>query len=92
MDDRSPIAWVLAVFALAGATLLRVSSIEEGKSGSFLVGAAIGSVAIALLIAALIRLGYVKLIRKGRPVWTAWTLVIAAFITLLVSAGRADEG
>ena len=90
--DRTALAWTLGAFALGFATLLRVTSIEEGHSGSYIAGAAIGSLAISLLIAALLRLGYVKLIRKGRPVWTAWTLVVAAVITLFVAAGRAGEG
>ena len=86
--DRSPLAWVLGALALALATVLRVASIEDGHTTAFLIGSALGSVVASLLIALLLRFAYVRLIRKGRPLWSAWVLVIAAVISVLVAASR----
>ena len=83
------VAWWLAGLALAVATLLRILGLDEGHSTGYVIGAAFGSVAGALLIALLLRFLYVRFARRGRPLWSPWTLVIAAVISLIVAVGRA---
>jgi hypothetical protein len=89
--ERGGVGWVLAGLALAGATLLRILGIDDGHSTGYVVGAALGSVAGSLLVALLMRFLYVRFARRGRPLWSPWTLVIAAVISLVVAVGRAGE-
>lgn len=56
-------------------------------------GAVVGRLAFPWILAAAIRFGWVKLVRKdGRPVFVSpWTVVIAAVAYLLMVAGAAGS-
>ena len=88
MHDRSAPAWALAALLLALVTFDRVTARWEGHSGSFVLGALIGSVAVSVLVALLVRVVYLRLTRKHGHKWSAWTLVIAAAVTLIVGVLR----
>jgi hypothetical protein len=88
--DRGGVGWVLAGLALAAAVVLRVLGIE-GRSTGYVIGAALGAAAAGVLIALLVRFVYVRFVQRGRPLWSPWTLVIAAVITLVVAVARAGE-
>lgn len=66
------VAWIAACLALALATVLRVLGFDD-RSTAYLVGGALGSVVAAVLIALLLRFLYVRLLRRGRPIWSPWT-------------------
>jgi hypothetical protein len=84
------VAWIAAGLALALTTALRVLGFDD-RSTAYLVGGALGSVVAAVLIALLLRFLYVRLLRRGRSIWSPWTVVIAAVVTLIVAVGRAGS-
>ena len=84
------VAWIAACLALALATILRVLGLDD-RSTAYLLGSATGSVVAAVLVALLLRFLYVRLVRRDRPVWSPWTLVIAAVVSLIVAVGRAGS-
>jgi hypothetical protein len=86
--DRSPLAWALAAILLAVVTFDRVTARWEGHSTSFVLGALIGSVLLSVFVAWLVRRAYLRLIRKQGHTWSAWTLVIAAAVTLVIGVLR----
>lgn len=91
---KRPLTITAALFALAILLWLLTSfgslNEEPGNSTSFLIGAFIGRAAISLLIAALARLLYVKLTKRGR-FWSPWIFVLAACLTLPLVCAEAAE-
>ena len=80
---------------LASATLLALIAVAAGvrerdESTAYAVGAAIGTLMIGLLIAVVIRLLW-KLVRKGAPTRSPWTLLIACPFSLLSLIGAANR-
>ena len=88
--DRTA-GWVLASVAVVAAAVLRVATRDDEHSTAWLIGGVIGSIVAGVLIGLALRFAYVKLIRKGAPVWSPWVLVIAAVVSLVVAASRAGE-
>src|SRR5919108_929604 len=78
---------------LTGAFFLLVFSFptaEDQEEGTaYALGAFFGALALPLAIAFVLRLAYVKLIRRyGRPVWSPWLVFVAGIIAFLARAGR----
>lgn len=84
------VAWIAAGLALALATALRVLGFDD-RSAPYMVGGALGSLVAAMLVALLLRFLYVRLLRRDRPIWSPWMLVIAAVVTFIVAVGRAGS-
>jgi hypothetical protein len=82
--------WILAGLALVLAAVLRVLMIE-GRTAAYVAGAAFGAVVGSVLLALLARFAYVRLVRRGRPLWSPWVLAIAAVVSLIVAASRAGS-
>jgi hypothetical protein len=82
--------YLTGAFFLIVASLPTAEDREEGTA--YAVGAFFGALVIPLAIALVLRVIYVKLIRRdGRPIWSPWVLVIAGVIALLAAAGRAGQ-
>ena len=74
-------------FLLVLASLPTAEDREEG--GAHAAGAFFGALFVPLAIAFVLRVAYVKLIRRdGRPIWSPWVLVMAGVLALLAKAGR----
>lgn len=75
--------WVLVLFAAIGAI---------GSAGAERAGVIVGRLAFPWIAAALIRFGWVKLVKKGagRVFISPWTVVIAAIVYLLMVIGAAS--
>ena len=65
---------------------------DRDEGAAYALGAFVGALAVPLLIALVLRLAYVKLIRRdGRPIWSPWLLVIGAVIALMARAGELNQ-
>jgi hypothetical protein len=63
---------------------------EEGVA--YAAGAFLGAAVIPLAIALVLRVAYVKLIRRdGRPIWSPWVVFVAGVIAILAKAGRLNQ-
>jgi hypothetical protein len=83
--------YLTGAFFLVVASLPTAAEREEGTS--YAAGAFFGALIVPLALALLLRLIYVKLIRRdGRPVWSPWVVFVAGIIALLARAGRAGQG
>jgi len=61
------------------------------ENGAQTVGALFGGLLSTLVIALLLRFVYVRLMAKGRALWSPWVFVIAAGLALLVNLGQAAD-
>jgi formate hydrogenlyase subunit 3/multisubunit Na+/H+ antiporter MnhD subunit len=81
---------------LTGAFFLLVFSLPTGEDQeegtAYAVGAFFGALIVPLAIAFVLRLVYVKLIRRdARPVWSPWLVFVAGIIAFLARAGRLSQ-
>jgi hypothetical protein len=82
--------YLTGAFFLIVASLPTAEDREEGTA--YALGAFFGALAIPLAIAFVLRVIYVKLIRRdGRPIWSPWLLVMAGVFAVLAAAGRAGQ-
>ena len=83
-------AYLTGAFFLALLAFPSTEDQEEG--GAYALGAFLGALAVPLGIALLLRLAYVKLIRRdGRPVWSPWIFAIALPLALMAKAGDLSQ-
>lgn len=89
-EDRSAArvaAWVAAV----AAWIFFSVQVTAGESVSYQLGEVIGSLAVTLAVAAILR-GIYWLIRgRSVPFWSPWLFVVAAVIGLLARAGQLSD-
>ncbi len=81
---------------LTGAFFLILGSLptaEDREEGAaYAAGAFFGALVIPLAIALVLRVAYVKLIRRdGRPIWSPWVVFAAGVIAILVKAGQLNQ-
>jgi formate hydrogenlyase subunit 3/multisubunit Na+/H+ antiporter MnhD subunit len=82
--------YLTGAFFLILASLPTAEDREEGAA--YAAGAFIGALAVPLAIAFVLRVVYVKLIRRdGRPIWSPWLVFVAGIIAILASAGRLSQ-
>ena len=95
---KSVLAWAGAglLFVAGALSVLDADTRDEGAS--YAAGAVVGRAFAALLIALLLRAGYVWIRRRQGAqgkLWSPWALVIAGIVALVAglgSAGGDDEG
>jgi uncharacterized integral membrane protein len=96
-SDRKRKHWRWSAY-LTGAFFLVLLSLptaeDRDEGGSYALGVFFGALALPLGIALVLRLIYVKLIRRdGRPVWSPWIFAIALPLAVVGMAGRlSDDG
>jgi hypothetical protein len=79
--------YLTGAFFLIVASLPTAEDREEGAA--YATGAFFGALVIPLAIAFVLRVVYVKLIRRdGRPIWSPWLLVVAGVLAVLAKAGQ----
>jgi hypothetical protein len=81
---------------LTGAFFLILMSLptaeDREEGGAYAVGAFFGALAVPLAIAFVLRVIYVKLIRRdGRPIWSPWLVFTAGVIAFFAKAGRLSQ-
>jgi hypothetical protein len=88
--------WRWSAYA-SGAFLLVLVSLpgpeEQSRDSAYRAGEFMGTLLFPLAFALLVRLAYVKLIRRdGRPVWSPWVFAIALLVAAMARAGRHTSG